>query len=160
MGKGKDAGSPSLSSYPIWHVASPSRPPQIVLYRSNTALRFYIQIYESAGRGNTLHQQWQFRVVDGTSPHRHVDHSGYSSAQLDAGPARQTQTTKGPARRPLALGSRRVLAHGHLSNLRVFYMYTLPRIYVHRHTSQMRAELHFRSVPTLASISQSLRLIS
>ena len=31
--------------------------------------------------------------------------------------------------------------------LRVFYMYTLPRIYVHRHTSHMRAELHFPSLP-------------
>ena len=83
------------------------------------------------------------------SPHRHVDPSGYSSAQC--GPrASDTHTTKVPGRRPLALGSRRVLPHGHTSRTYAYSTCTPCRVSTYTGSpasSHMRAELHFPSVP-------------
>jgi hypothetical protein len=126
----------SLSSYPIVHVASPSRPPKpshtIQVYSSTYA--FYIQ---PTGRGNTkycstrqtqifLHSKicssgWQIRVVDSFAVHwlatsadwhtRIPGPAAYSSAHHNAGPGSQSQSqTHNRVLASWASGSRCMLA--------------------------------------------------
>ena len=155
---GRPTGWVSGDGYPIWHVASPSRPPQIVSYRSTACSKFpHTNIYKvrSAARENTCINNGNFESLTPRSliesPHRHVDPSGYSSAQC--GPrASDTHTTKVPGRPPLALGSRRVLPHGHTSRTYAYSTCTPCRVSTYTGSpasSHMRAELHFPSVPFL-----------
>jgi len=149
---GRPTGWVSGDGYPIWHVASPSRPPQIVSYRSTACSKFpHTNIYKvrSAARENTCINNGNFESLTPRSliesPHRHVDPSGYSSAQC--GPrASDTHKTQVPGRRPLALGSRRVLPHGHTSRTYAYSTCTPCRVSTYTGTPAT-CELSCTSLP-------------
>ena len=72
---GRPTGWVSGDGYPIWHVASPSRPPQIVSYRSTACSKFpHTNIYKvrSAARENTCINNGNFESLTRPSLNHHI----------------------------------------------------------------------------------------